>query len=301
LLAGAPSPFVVPQPRASAPPPAPAQRIAPWTPPAHLEAGATYGRVIGIVAAIVALIAGLLYVTRGARTARVHFSTVPTDAQVWVDAKRWPASMSPFVIDELEPDVPHRLEVRKDGYLSWSAPLTLASGQILRLPLVTLAPARPAAAPAVAAALALAPAQAAAPAHPGQPTAQPAPADQLNQAETEQPGPEPERTPEPAAATQTPRSPRALPKPKHALAPRAPPKTKEKVAPSGSGLLRINARPWATVSLDGKPIGNTPLIDVKISAGAHTIRLENPQFKLSKTLKVRVNPNETVTRLVDLR
>ncbi|HMI94858.1 MAG TPA: serine/threonine-protein kinase, partial [Polyangiales bacterium] len=199
-LAGAPSPFVMPQPGMSAPPSGPTQRIAPWTPPAHLEAGATYGRVIGIVAAIVALIAGMLFVTRGTRTARVHFSTVPTDAQVWVDAKRWPASMSPFVIDELEPDVPHRLEVRKDGYQSWSAPLTLASGQILRLPLVTLAPARPAAAPAVAAALALAPAQASAPAQPVpvRAAAQPSPADQLNQGEAEEPAPEP--TSEPAAA-----------------------------------------------------------------------------------------------------
>jgi eukaryotic-like serine/threonine-protein kinase len=245
-------------------------------------------------------------VTRGTRTARVHFSTVPTDAQVWVDAKRWPASLSPFVIDELEPDVPHRLEVRKDGYQSWSAPLTLASGQILRLPQVTLAPARPAAASAPAA-TALAPAAAAAqPSPPAQPlpdraAAQRVPSDLLERGAAEARAPE--RASEPADAMASPRSAsRAPAKPKHTTVQRTPPpKAKEKVAPSGSGLLRINARPWATVSLDGKPIGNTPLIDVKISAGAHTIRLENPQFKLSKTLKVRVNPNETVTRVVDLR
>jgi len=290
-FAGVPSQFVATQASGSTPP-APVQRIAPWTPPAHLEAGATYGRVIAIVAAIVALIAGLLYATRGTRTARVHFSTEPTDAQVWVDAKRWPASASPFVIDELEPDVPHRLEVSKDGYQSWSAPLTLASGQILRLPLVTLAPARPAPAPAVAVA----------PAQPAPPPEQPPPSPQLNRAESEQPAPK--RAPEPAAAAaaESPRGPaRPAAKPKHALVQRAPPKAKEKVAPTGSGLLRINARPWATVTLDGKLLGNTPLIDVTVSAGTHTIRLENPQFGLSKTLKVRINPNETVTKVVDLR
>jgi serine/threonine protein kinase len=291
----------------------PTQRIAPWRPPAHLEASATYGRVIGIVAAIVALIAGVLYLTQGTRTALVHFSTVPTDAEVWVDAKRWPATASPFLIDELEPDVPHRLEVKKPGYQSWSAPLTLASGQVLRLPVVTLAPQvpvasaqEPAAAPAPTAE-----APAAASAEPAQPQPQPSLTKALP---TETAVPKQADAQAAAAPVHVHAAPRTAPatKPRRvttAARPAAPAHTAVKEshakdkegAVAGSGLLRINARPWATVTIDGRPIGNTPQIDVKLSAGAHTVRLENPQFGLSKTLKVRIAANETLTKVIDLR
>lgn len=295
--AGAASPFVGPVSPAPVPMPVPGaaeptqrtSRTPPWTPPAHLEATATYGRVIGIVAAIVALIAGLLYATRGSRAALVHFSTVPTDAEVWVDARRWPASASPFVIDQLEPDRPHRLEVKKAGYQTWSAPLTLASGQVLRLPLVTLAPLA-------------APVQAlpAVPAAQG-PVAKPSAAPAAPRASDPQLNGEKTVAPAPAARTGARTQARAPAKPKRpAAAPRAPEKARDK-EPAGTGLLRINSRPWSTVSVDGRPVGNTPQIDIKLSAGTHTVRLENPEFKLTKTLKVRITANETVTKVVDLR
>ena len=284
----------------------PTQRIAPWRPPSHLEASATYGRVIGIVAAIVALIAGVLYLTQGTRTALVHFSTVPTDAEVWVDAKRWHATASPFLIDELEPDVPHRLEVKKPGYQSWSAPLTLASGQVLRLPVVTLAPLVPATNAREPAPTAEAPA--AASAEPAQPTLTKAPASgtAVQQQQADAPGAaapvHSHAAATNAAATKTKHAtPAARPAaPAHAVVKESHAKDKEGTL-AGSGLLRINARPWATVTIDGKQIGITPQIDVKLSAGAHTVRLENPQFGLSKTLKVRIAANETLTKVVDLQ
>jgi serine/threonine protein kinase len=48
-------------------------------------------------------------------------------------------------------------------------------------------------------------------------------------------------------------------------------------ASSGEGILSIDVTPWADVSIDGKPIGDTPK-EVRITAGKHKIRLSHPQF-----------------------
>ena len=35
--------------------------------------------------------------------------------------------------------------------------------------------------------------------------------------------------------------------------------------------ININARPWATIALDRKPLGETPLSDIRVSAGTHVL------------------------------
>lgn len=71
--------------------------------------------------------------------------------------------------------------------------------------------------------------------------------------------------------------------------------------PNQPGLLRINSRPWAQVTLDGSPLGNTPLFDVQVTPGAHTLLFQNPDFQVSKTIHVDVAAGETVTRVVSLQ
>ncbi|MFL5392105.1 MAG: serine/threonine-protein kinase [Myxococcales bacterium] len=48
-------------------------------------------------------------------------------------------------------------------------------------------------------------------------------------------------------------------------------------ASSDEGILSIEVTPWADVSIDGKPIGDTPK-EVRIAAGKHKIRLSHPDF-----------------------
>jgi len=45
------------------------------------------------------------------------------------------------------------------------------------------------------------------------------------------------------------------------------------------GLLSINAIPWGSVSLDGRPVGNTPQIDLPVVPGPHRLRVEREGYR----------------------
>ena len=62
-------------------------------------------------------------------------------------------------------------------------------------------------------------------------------------------------------------------------------------------MLRINSRPWSQVTLDGNAVGHTPLFDLRVAPGSHTIQLLNPEFGLSKTIHLKVAAGESVTRV----
>jgi serine/threonine-protein kinase len=68
----------------------------------------------------------------------------------------------------------------------------------------------------------------------------------------------------------------------------------------GSGTLRINSRPWSQVFVDGRLIGNTPQMNISLSAGRHQVTLVNPDFNVRHTITVNVVAGETVTRIEDL-
>lgn len=44
------------------------------------------------------------------------------------------------------------------------------------------------------------------------------------------------------------------------------------------GSLSVNARPWAEVILDGKPIGQTPIANLNISLGSHQLVFRHPDL-----------------------
>jgi len=44
------------------------------------------------------------------------------------------------------------------------------------------------------------------------------------------------------------------------------------------GSLSVNARPWADVILDGKPIGQTPIANLNISLGSHQLVFRHPDL-----------------------
>jgi hypothetical protein len=44
-------------------------------------------------------------------------------------------------------------------------------------------------------------------------------------------------------------------------------------------LVSVNAIPWGSVYVDGRPIGNTPQIDVALPPGTHRLRVERDGFR----------------------
>lgn len=66
-------------------------------------------------------------------------------------------------------------------------------------------------------------------------------------------------------------------------------------ARTGAGTLRLNSFPYAVVYVDGKKVGTTPLRDVRVRAGKHTVRFVNPERKLTKTVRIRVTAGQTKT------
>jgi hypothetical protein len=80
----------------------------------------------------------------------------------------------------------------------------------------------------------------------------------------------------------------------------AEPPTPEPITPDPGttgdpAYMTINAKPWATIYLDGKLVGNTPKKKHEITPGAHTVVLKcgpcsEPQ---EQTLTFTVNPGDT--------
>lgn len=84
-------------------------------------------------------------------------------------------------------------------------------------------------------------------------------------------------------------------------APRAPqPVAAPAAAGANMGFLRINSRPWAQVFVDGKFVGNTPLLNAPVPAGKHKIKLVNPDMKMNKVFTLQVQAGRPTTKLVEL-
>lgn len=70
-------------------------------------------------------------------------------------------------------------------------------------------------------------------------------------------------------------------------------------AAGGKGKLSINSHPWAKVSIDGRPVGNTPLANLELDAGEVEILLEGPDGR-KVTRKVVIEPGKTIKMVVRL-
>lgn len=62
------------------------------------------------------------------------------------------------------------------------------------------------------------------------------------------------------------------------------------------GLIKvISAFPWGDVYIDGKPYGTTPLSNIKLKAGYHTIVVKRGGNTITK--KIKIEPNQLIRRL----
>ena len=87
----------------------------------------------------------------------------------------------------------------------------------------------------------------------------------------------------------------AAPRPAAAqpLPPPPPPPPPPPRAPSAPGYLSVNSRPWAQVAVDGRIVGNTPQLGIRLTPGRHYIGLARHGFAAYGTW-VNVDPGATV-------
>jgi serine/threonine-protein kinase len=115
---------------------------------------------------------------------------------------------------------------------------------------------------------------------------------------TEPPPLDPSRSgPQPARSTTVAVS--ADPTPARAEPPRptksAPPRRRP-----AFGTLNLNATPWAYASVDGAEPKLTPIVGLRVAAGAHRVVLENAKLSKKKTITIMVKPNASITSVVDM-
>ncbi len=130
---GAPSPFIEVEPRSKEP------TIVARDCKQKGMGGVILAAVAGLVVlAVVGIAAWVVFFPKDPGT--IHLTTSPGDPVVLFDEVRVPATASPFVIANVEPDVMHLLEVSKPGFRTWSMQVEVQPGQTLALPPVELEP-----------------------------------------------------------------------------------------------------------------------------------------------------------------
>jgi serine/threonine-protein kinase len=64
-------------------------------------------------------------------------------------------------------------------------------------------------------------------------------------------------------------------------------------ASAEKGLLEFRIRPYATLYLDGRQLGHTPVAPVEVEAGTHTIRLINQEAGKDVVRTVDIQPGQS--------
>ncbi len=64
------------------------------------------------------------------------------------------------------------------------------------------------------------------------------------------------------------------------------------------GLLRLATSPWTTVYFKGDKLGVTPLVDVQLPAGKHTLRVVNPGKGIDRKIQVVIRSGQTTAKSV---
>ncbi|MCA9581435.1 MAG: protein kinase, partial [Myxococcales bacterium] len=72
------------------------------------------------------------------------------------------------------------------------------------------------------------------------------------------------------------------------------------VVSTPSGVLHVNATPWARVSIDQRPVGTTPLRGLRPAAGKRNIVLRCPPLGREFTTTIEVEAGKTTRLVVDL-
>jgi serine/threonine protein kinase len=206
----------------------------------------------------------------GLQKAAITVSSTPTGAMIWLNNQKLPSS-TPTTLDNLASDKEYVIAVRKDGFNDWTTKVSPKAGERLNIS-ANLAP-------RLMGTLSV---------------------DAKPWAEVLVDG-QPKGTTPLAAINLT--------AGKHRVTLRNPNlqaeesfevliesgKTVSRVlnlAKAARAYLNINVRPWADVYIDGKKVGTTPMAEVPVDAGSHSIRLFNPSLNKEQVVKVNLAPNQ---------
>ena len=72
-------------------------------------------------------------------------------------------------------------------------------------------------------------------------------------------------------------------------------------AAAGTGALTFDARPWCAVTIDGRAVGQTPIVNRSLSAGRHRVRCANPDLGVVRNLRVTIRPDQTTRQRISLQ
>lgn len=100
----------------------------------------------------------------------------------------------------------------------------------------------------------------------------------------------------------------SLADPDDATSPRNPPRHPSKAGdpeprtprPRGEAYVNLLARPWAKVWINGRPAGQTPLMRHAVPAGTIIVKLQAQGRGESRTIRLRAEPGQTVSRQINL-
>jgi serine/threonine protein kinase len=67
-----------------------------------------------------------------------------------------------------------------------------------------------------------------------------------------------------------------------------------------TGKLSLNTQPWTRVSLNGKVLGDTPLIDAVLPVGRHMLKLQNEDKALNLNIEVEIKAGQTTKKVLKL-
>ena len=77
-------------------------------------------------------------------------------------------------------------------------------------------------------------------------------------------------------------------------------KRRRTVMPRGRGVIAVIVEPWGSVSLDGKKLGNTPVVgEIAAAAGNHVVRVSHPEFG-DVDRAVKLEPGQRVVLRINL-
>jgi serine/threonine-protein kinase len=80
--------------------------------------------------------------------------------------------------------------------------------------------------------------------------------------------------------------------------PPAPPTAPAAPVEEEFGFLSLDSTPWSNVREGSHSLGVTPLVKLKLSAGTHTLTLENPESKKGTTYTVTIHGGQTVSKRI---
>jgi serine/threonine protein kinase len=66
------------------------------------------------------------------------------------------------------------------------------------------------------------------------------------------------------------------------------------------GFLTFDTSPWSQVSIAGKPLGQTPLVSVKLPAGNQLLTLRNPELGIETNYAVQIDAGKTTIRRIGI-